>query len=209
MKKLLVGITGGMGAGKSLLATYYRDAGFPVFSADEIAREIVTPGSPAYAEIAKLFGPEAIRAEGTLDRSFLRAQITTDPALRAKLEAITHPRIQNRMQELAEGAFTNGASIVFYEAPLLFEARNGNILNKIHSGRKIDKVICVHAPDELRIERVMKRDGTDRLQTGKLLASQMAQDEKMRRSDYLVENTGGSEELKESAEKVLGELRNL
>jgi dephospho-CoA kinase len=197
-KRLLVGITGGLGAGKSQLAALYREAGYPVFGADEIAREIVASGMPALQEITRLFGAKALRADGSLDRAFVRARITADPTLRKQLEAITHPRIQERAQALAQEAFARGASLVFYEAPLLFEAK---------SDRKLDKVICVHAPDELRIERVMRRDGTSREDTEKLLASQLPQEEKMRRSDYLVENSGGLEELRAEAERVLGEIQ--
>lgn len=197
-KPLLVGITGGIGAGKSLVATFYREQGYPVFSADEIAREIVAPGSPALDEIRAVFGPAAIRADGTLDRAFLREKIAADPALRLKLEAITHPRIQARSLQLARDAFAQGAAIVFYEAPLLFEAK---------SERQMDKVICVHAPDEVRIERTIKRDGGSREQAERLLRSQMPQDEKMKRCDFLIENSGSEQELKAAAKRALDELK--
>ena len=196
-KRLLVGITGGIGAGKSALATFYRELGYPVFSADEIAREIVTPGSPALAEITAVFGPTALRPDGSLDRAHLREKISADPSLRLKLEAITHPRIQERSQALANEAFSGGAQIVFYEAPLLFEAK---------SDKNMDKVICVHAPDALRIERTVKRDGVSAEAAAKLLQSQMPQEEKMRWSDLLVENRGTPEELKTAAVALLKRL---
>ncbi len=196
-KRLLVGITGGIGAGKSAVATLYREAGFPVFSADEIAREIVRPGSSALKEIRLLFGPSSIKLDGNLDRSLVREKITGDPSLRQKLDAITHPRIQKRSLELAEAAFEGGAEIVFYEAPLLFEAQ---------SDHTMDKVICVHAPDTLRIERTMKRDGTTREAAEMLLASQMPQEEKMRKADFLVRNSGELAELRINALETLKEL---
>lgn len=197
-KRLLVGITGGIGAGKSAVATLYREAGYPVFSADEIAREIVMPGKTALKEIRLLFGPKAIRLDGNLDRALLRERITADPELRQKLEAITHPRIQKRSLALAEAAFAEGAKIVFYEAPLLFEAK---------SDRAVDRVICVHAPDALRIERTMKRDGSTREAAQALLASQMPQAEKMKLSDYLVKNSGDMQELRINALEVLKEIK--
>jgi dephospho-CoA kinase len=197
-KQLLVGITGGIGAGKSAVATVFREAGYPVFSADEIAREIVMPGATALKEIRLLFGPDSIRKDGNLDRALVRSRITADPSLRLKLEAITHPRIQKRSQELAKQAFAEGAQIVFYEAPLLFEAK---------SERGMDQVICVHAPDEIRVARTMKRDGSSREDAEKLLASQMPQEEKMRRSSYLVLNEGTPEEMRENALRVLEELK--
>lgn len=195
---MLVGITGGIGAGKSAVATLYREAGYPVFSADEIAREIVMPGTTALKEIRLLFGPAAIRQDGNLNRPLLREKIIADPSLRLKLEAITHPRIQRRSLELAEAAFAEGASIVFYEAPLLFEA---------HSETTMDKVICVHAPDEMRVERTMKRDNSTREAAQMLLASQMPQSEKMENSDYLVRNSGTIQELRVNALEVLKEIK--
>lgn len=196
-QNLLVGITGGIGAGKSLLATVYRELGYPVFSADVIAREVVEPGSPALAEIAALFGDGSVKPDGTLDRALLREKISLDPQLRLKLEAITHPRIQARSLALARKAFADGAEIVFYEAPLLFEAK---------SHRQMDKVICVTAPDEVRIARTMKRDGGTREQAERLLRSQMSQDEKMAKSDFIVENAGTEAELRAAAEKLLKKL---
>ncbi len=199
LPKLLVGITGGIGAGKSAVATVYRELGYPVFSADEIAREIVEPGTPALREIRELFGSEAMKADGTLDRAFVRKCIAEEPPLRFKLETITHPRIQARTLQLAKQAFSEGAKIVFYEAPLLFEAK---------SEKKMDKVICVHADDKIRIKRVVKRDGGTRELAEKLLASQMPQAEKMRLSDYAIENNGSEKELKKAALSVLERLNS-
>ncbi len=196
-KGLLVGITGGIGAGKSLLATYYREKGYPVFSADEIAREIVAPGSPALPEIVGVFGPSALLPDGTVNRALLREKIAADPALRLKLEAITHPRIQARSLALANDSFAGGARVVFYEAPLLFEA---------NSDRTMDKVICVHAPDEMRIARAVARDGSSRELVEKLLRSQIPQEEKMKKSDFLVENAGTEAELRIAGDKILALL---
>jgi dephospho-CoA kinase len=196
-KKLLIGITGGVGAGKSVVAEFLRKKAYPVFSADEIAREVVAPGSPALEEIRKLFGSAAIRADGSLDRAYMRSRILQDSSLRLRLEAITHPRIQSRAQELSLQAFRDGAQLVFYEAPLLFEAKGE---------RKLDKIICVHADDEIRIQRVMQRDKCARDQAESLLRSQMPQEEKKRRSDFLIRNEGDQAELEKETESVLNSL---
>lgn len=194
----LVGITGNLGAGKSTVAEIYREAGFSVFSADEIAREIVLPNAPALKEIRLLFGPKAIRTDGNLDRAFVREKISEDPDLRLKLESITHPRIQKRSRELAESEFRKGAKIVFYEAPLLFEAK---------SETGMDLVICVHAPEEMLLARATKRDGTDADAAKRLLAAQMPQDRKMELSDFLVFNGGNLEELRTNALEVLEKIK--
>jgi dephospho-CoA kinase len=197
-KTILIGITGGIGAGKSAVAALYARMGYPVFSADTLAREVVEPGSPALDEIRELFGENALLEDGSLNRPWVREKIAHDPELRLKLEAITHPRIQARFRELAKEAGEEGKMIVFYEAPLLFEAK---------SETQLDAVITVHAPDEVRIQRVIKRDGTSRETVEKLLASQMPQEEKMKRSQFLIENNGDEKALKNVAFAVLGQVR--
>lgn len=187
-----------MGAGKSAVAALYARMGYPVFSADTLAREVVEPGEPALGEIRELFGENALLEDGTLNRPWVREKIAHDPDLRLKLEAITHPRIQARFRELAKEAGEEGKKIVFYEAPLLFEAK---------SETQLDAVITVHAPDEVRIQRVIKRDGTSREIVEKLLASQMPQEEKMKRSQFLIENGGNEKALKNTAFAVLGQVR--
>lgn len=196
-KRLLVGITGAIGAGKSTVARVFRDAGYPVISADDLARQITAPGSPALQEIRALFGARAINADGAMDRAFVRREILRDSSLRKKLEALTHPRIQDLSRRAAEESFHTGARIVFYEAPLLFEAK---------SDAAMDAVICVSAPEELLIERAMKRDGVGREQAEKMLAAQMPQDEKCQRSTYVLKNEGSEAELKAAASALLAKL---
>lgn len=196
-KHLWVGITGGIGSGKSTVSRVFAEAGYPVLSADEINRELTQPGGHALGEIRNVFGEEAITGDGSLDRSFLRSEITRDPNLRLKLEAIMHPKIQAESKRRVEELFQQGKKIVFYEAPLLFEAK---------SEKALDLVVCVHASDETRIHRTMKRDKCTREQAEKLLKSQMPQDEKMRRSDFLIENEGSERELAAAAEETLKKL---
>lgn len=196
-KHLWVGITGGIGAGKSAVARIFAEAGYPVLSADEINRELTQAGGAALGEIQAIFGARAIAADGSLDRGFLRAEITRDPSLRLRLEALMHPRIQKLSREKAEALFASGASLVFYEAPLLFEAGGGSAM---------DTVITVHAPDSVRVERTMKRDKCSRELAEKLLASQMPQEEKMKRADFLIENSGDEKALRAAALEVLSKL---
>lgn len=194
---VLVGITGGIGAGKSALAAVFSRLGYPVLSADALAREVVAPGSPALQEIVKVFGSEALLADGGLNRAWVRSEIARDSSLRLKLEAITHPRIQALSLARSKELFSDGALVVFYEAPLLFEAK---------SEKNMDAVICVHAPDKLRVARVVARDGVSTIEAERLLAAQMPQEEKMKRSDYLVLNDGDQAALERRAREVLAEL---
>jgi dephospho-CoA kinase len=196
-KQIWVGITGSLGAGKSTVSRVFAGAGYPVFSADVIAREVVAPGAPALAEIAAAFGAKALLPDGSLDRVWMREAIAQDPQLRQKLEAITHPRIKARSRELAEAEFAKGAKIVFYEAPLLFEAASERVLGA---------VVCVAASEENRIARVVKRDGSSPTQAKALIDAQMPQDEKIRRSQYVIWNDGSEEAVREEANKVLASL---
>ena len=196
-KHLWVGITGGIGSGKSTVSRVFAEAGYPVLSADEINRELTQPGGQALGEIRNVFGDEAISGDGALNRGFLRAEITRDPKLRLKLEAIMHPKIQAESKRRVDELFQQGKKIVFYEAPLLFEAK---------SEKALDLVVCVHASDETRIHRVIKRDHCSREQAERLLRSQMPQEEKMRRSDFLIENEGSQHELVAAAEETLKKL---
>ncbi len=199
-KAILIGITGGIGAGKSALGKIYAEAGYPVFSADKIAREILAPNSIGWQKVVETFGKEILADNGEIDRAKLRVQISNNEEDRKKLDAITHPLIQNRSQQLLQKAITQGNEIVFYEAPLLFEAQ---------SHKKMDKVICVHASDATRIQRTMERDNRSKEEIERLLKGQMPQEEKMRRSDYLIKNDGTEEELRANGlnlvRSILGE----
>ncbi len=194
----IIGITGGIGAGKSLLAKIYAEAGFPVFSADQIAKEIVAKGTAGWQEIVDTFGSEILGADGEIQRAILRARISQNPADRQKLDAITHPKIQKRSAELFAEAAHQGHSLLFYEAPLLFEAK---------SDKKMDAIICVHAPDEIRIQRTMARDGSQREQVEKLLKSQMPQSEKIKRSDFQLLNDGDKSQFRAAALELLERLK--
>jgi dephospho-CoA kinase len=180
------------------LARIFANAGHPVLSADEFAREITAPGSAGLAQIAAAFGEVVLLPDGSFNRSGMRALIAKDSGARLKLESITHPLIQARSLAAAQELFARGAGLVFYEAPLLFEAK---------SDHKMDKVICVTAPEELRLKRVMDRDGRGLEEARALMASQIPQEEKAARSDFVIENAGSEAELSLRARDLLKKLR--
>lgn len=197
MKGQAVGITGSLGAGKSTVSRVLEELGYPVFSADVLAREVVAPGAPALVQIRGVFGDNAISPDGTLNRAWVREAISKDSGLRLALEGITHPLIQARSRELTEEAFARGAAIVFYEAPLLFEAK---------SERGLDAVICVAASEDTRLDRVVARDGVTRAQAKALLDAQMPQEEKIARSQYIIWNDGSLAAARTETLKVLASL---
>lgn len=197
VKTKLIGITGGIGAGKSAVSAYLSAKGYPVLSADELAREVTATGSEALKEIRQLFGEGSRLPDGSLNRAFVRSEILKDEKKRKALEAITHPRIQALSKQKSAELAAQGHKVIFYEAPLLFEAK---------SDRNMDAVLCVYAEDGKRIRRVMDRDGSDHAHAEKLLKSQMPQEEKMKRSDFLLENNGTLKELEKKIEALLPKM---
>jgi dephospho-CoA kinase len=196
-KTLLIGITGGIGAGKTVVSELLRKEGYPVLSADVFARKITEPGSPAVKEIAEKLGKEFVASDGSLKRAELRAKITTDEKARKILEEITHPKIQALTKAESERLFAEGNRVVFYEAPLLFEAK---------SDHAMDLVICVAAEDTVRIERVKSRDKVSEKEAKKLLDTQMPQAEKVDRANFVIWNNDDQEKLWDKIEKVLSEI---
>ncbi len=180
-----------------MVSELLRKEGYPVLSADVFARKITEPGAPALTEIAEQLGQEFIQEDGTLNRILLRTKITKDDKARKLLEKITHPKIQALTKEESERLFQQGNRVVFYEAPLLFEAK---------SETAMDLVICVAADNKVRVQRVMKRDGVNERDAKKLLAKQMPQDEKIDRSDFVIWNDGDHEMLWVNLQKILKEL---
>ncbi len=189
-----IAITGGIGSGKSALGNMLRQKGYTVIDSDQIARKVVEPGQPANAEIASQFGPSVMNKNGTINRSELRKIISSDIKMRKLLESITHPRIRAISEKKAETIHsTSGDTVIFYEVPLLFESERKH---------DFDKIICVTAEDDIRIDRVMRRSKLTKDDVLKLVATQMDQQEKTRLSDHVIENNGSLNELKNSADAL-------
>jgi dephospho-CoA kinase len=187
------GLTGGLGSGKSTVAEHYRRRGLPVIDADALAREVVAPGSPALAEIAREFGAEMLLGTA-LDRPKLAALVFADPAARQRLESITHPRIQAlrdvRLGELA----ARGEPLACYEVPLLFEKGLEDSLRP---------VVVVRVPEALQVERAQQRDRASEAMIRARLAAQLPIAEKAARADYVIDNAGALADTWAAADTVL------
>ena len=194
----LVGLTGGIATGKSTFAALLRARGVPVVDADALARVAVAPGTPALAEVARTFGPEAIAEDGTLDRRRMAALVFADPEARRRLEAITHPAVRRLVQEETARLAAGGHDLAFYDVPLLFE---------VGLERDLDSVVVVHAPRSVQQERLARRDGLGPAEADARLAAQMDVEEKAARADFVVENAGSREALGEKADRLLADLR--
>jgi dephospho-CoA kinase len=175
------GLTGGIGSGKSTVARLFREVKIPVVDADRISREITSPGKPAYIDIVARFGKEILSPDGRIDRKMLGAIIFADPAKRADLEAITHPRIALGIREAVSALASEGHPVAIVEAALIHEKGPQGIF---------EAVIGVRCSRGLQVLRLMIRDGIPREQALQIVSSQMDPEEKARASDYVIDNSG-------------------
>jgi dephospho-CoA kinase len=189
----LVGLTGGIGSGKSTVAGILRGQGIPVIDADVIAREVVEPGRPAHAEIARAW-PEVIARDGRIDRKQLGGIVFADPESKARLEAITHPRIRERVAAEVAALAAAGHRLAVLEAALLVETG-------MH--RELDGLVLVVANEETQIGRVMARDACSRESALARLRAQHPLAEKVRVADHVVENSGSLETTRARVLEVL------
>lgn len=189
----LIGLTGGIATGKSTVSAMLRRLGAKVVDADEIAREIVRPGEPAWQEIVDAFGPGVLRKDKSLDRDKLRKIVFADERARKRLESITHPKIRALAQEKIERRSAEGAEVVIYEAPLLFETQ---------AQSWIRPVILVACNLETQKQRLRQRDRLGEKEIRRHLEAQMPLEEKRKLADYVVENNGSLEELQREVQEV-------
>jgi len=194
----IYGLTGGIGSGKSAAAAIFEDHGIPVVSADELSRIVVTPGSEGLAAVVAAFGEGVLTPDGELDRRKLGALVFKDPAQRARLEGILHPRIRDSFQDVLAALAATGQHLVVYEVPLLFE----NNLEK-----QMKAVILVSAPEEQRIARVMARDRLAAEDVRARMAAQMDDQSRRSRAQFVLENDGDLEHLRRQIEALLARIQ--
>ena len=178
---LLVGLTGGIATGKSMVDAVLRELGAVIIDADVLAREVVEPGEPALAEIAAEFGSGVLGPDGRLDRKALGAVVFADPGRRRKLEAMTHPRIRERFQQTIDALTAeNFRGLVFFDAPVMIESGNY---------RNMDRLVVVVTDEATQLARLMARDGVDRDEALRKIRSQMPLSEKAKLADYVIDNS--------------------
>ena len=176
----LIGLTGGIAAGKTVVADRLAELGAVRIDADRLAREVVEPGTPALAEIARRFGPDVIAADGSLDRPALGAVVFRDPDARRDLEAITHPAVRAlSARRMAEAEERDPDAVVVYDIPLLVE-----------SGRvdEFDRIVVVHAPREERIRRLVELRGMPAEEAERRIASQATDAERLAVAEDVVDS---------------------
>lgn len=195
MKK--IGITGSIGTGKSFISKLIQEQGFVVIDADIVAREILNPEFSTLSEIEEAFGKHVINGNGTLNRAKLGEIVFSNKEALAKLNAITHPKINQRIVQLCEEAKKNGEQVVFIDIPLLFE-------NKLES--TVDQIIVVIADEKTQLERVCKRDNLSEEDALKRINAQIPIGKKASLGDFIIDNSGQKRETIAQLEKVLNEI---
>lgn len=185
----VLGLTGGVAAGKSTAAAWFRAHGVPVVDADQAARDILAPGSEGLAEVVAAFGPQVLDAHGQLDRPAMRARIFSDPAARRTLEAITHPRIRALLAErLADAA----GPYVVLDVPLLIESPPLRAL--------VDRVLVIDVPEAVQLARLMARDGMDRASAQAMIDAQARRADRLAGADDVADNSGPPAALAQALE---------
>jgi dephospho-CoA kinase len=196
---LRVGLTGGIASGKSTAARVFGELGAHVVDADRVSRDLVMPGSPVLARIARAFGREVIRADGTLDRSRLGEIVFADEAKRRVLEGILHPLIlletDRRVEQIER---MDPGAIVVVEAALILE---------IGRQAEFDAIVVVWAEEAQQVQRLIARDRMSLEEARNRIAAQMPLAEKRRLADYVVDNSGDPGQCRTEAERVFAELR--
>lgn len=180
-----VGLTGGIGSGKSSAAKIFTDLGICVIDADLAARAVVGPGSAALQEIASHFGSAMLMANGALDRKALRTKVFSDPDARRWLEALLHPLIHRHIEEQLRNA---GSAYAVLESPLLLETGQHKLT---------DRILVIDVPEEIQLQRALSRDGGDEQEIKSIIASQMGREERLSYAQDVILNTDGFDKLEQ------------
>jgi len=194
----MIGLTGGIATGKSIVASVFREMGAIILDADVIARLVVLPHQPAWKDIVEFFGPQVVNEDQSLDRAKIGEIVYNNPNSLKELNRFTHPRImQYYKDELRRIKTEQPDAIVILEVPLLYETNMDKLCQQ---------VVVVYVDRETQIQRLMKRDNMSYADAVKRVDAQMPMDEKVRRADFVIDNQSSMEETKEKATKYYNEI---
>ncbi len=190
----VLGLSGGIGTGKSTVARFLGSLGAAVIDADAIVHELQAPGTPMLDEIKAAFGSELIDTEGKLDRSALGAIAFRDAAARRQLEQIVHPKVVATIADRVANAQAAGTPLIVVDIPLLFDRRESS--PSPESTPSFDATVLVYAPEQQQIERQMTRDGCDREAALQRIRAQLPIENKKAMADVIIDNSGSLEETR-------------
>lgn len=188
--KLTVGLTGGVASGKSLVQDAFVALGAPVLDADQVAREVVQPGSPGLAAIARDFGPEFLQADGSLDRARMRAHVFAQPQARRQLEALLHPQMRAAMIHWRDA---QDAPYCLLSVAILLESGFHEL---------VDRVLVVDAPEAVQLQRLMQRDGSSEALARQMLAAQTSREQRLQAAHDVLSNAGDPDSTRAQVHKL-------
>lgn len=191
---LKIGLTGGIGSGKSTVAKLLREAGYPVVDADQVARDNMEPGSPVLAEVAKAFGEDIVLDDGSLDRAELARRVFSDGERTRTLNAITHPAIRAESDRRFNELEAQGAAAAVYDMPLLVE---------LGLDEEMDLTIVVDVDPEERVRRLVSSRGLDEQDARNRISRQISDAQRREKADVVIDNNGSLEELKQRVNEVV------
>lgn len=200
-KQIILGVTGGIASGKTTVCQMLEDLGAPLIDFDVLSRIAVEPGKPAWKEIVAYFGEQVMLEDKTLDRKRLSEIVFSDREKRKKLESFIHHRLLDDYYRLVKKYSAGDPNTIIQSAvPLLFEA---NLQYLFHH------ILLVYIPEEMQIERLIKRDGISREMAINMLSSQLPIEEKKSQADFIADNSGSTEETRRQVEEIWSRLKTL
>jgi dephospho-CoA kinase len=200
----ILGLSGGIGSGKSTVTRILCELGATTIDADQIVHEKQAAGQPMLTEIAAAFGEEVIAKDGSLDREALGAVVFRDEKARVRLGAIVHPPVIAEMLRRAKAAVEAGDALVVLDIPLLFEGRVSG--RGSGASMNFDETLCVWVSREIQIERTMARDGCDAEEAERRINAQLPIDEKREMADHVIDNSGTIEETRAQVAALVSRL---
>lgn len=177
---MIIGLTGGIGSGKSTVARAFGSLGIGWVDADDIAREVVAPGEPALSAIADRYGAKVLNTNGTLNRSALRTIVFEDPTERQWLESVTHPNVRERLLARLEELKAHSPYVLLV-SPLLFESGQNKLVNR---------TLVIDVPVDIQLQRTLQRDGVSETQVRAILAAQLPCEDRLAKGDDVIDNSG-------------------
>lgn len=196
-KKLIIGLTGGIGSGKTAVSDRFKALGIHIVDADIAARTVVEPHKAAWHDIKDFFGPEVLLADQTLNRAWLRQQVFADSEKRKTLETFTHPRIRD---EIIRDLASSTSAYTILVSPLLIESGQFKL---------VEKVIIIDVPEAVQIERTCSRDNNDIEQVKRIIAAQLPREQRLTHGDWIIDNSEPLETLTSRIESLHQELLKL
>lgn len=193
----LIGLTGGIASGKTTISRFFEEAGIPVIDADEIAREVVRPGQPAYKETIAAFGEGVLLPDKTLDRKKIAELVFADEKKRALLESITHPEILREILKRVQQFKKKKRPAVLIDAALLFES---GLFQQMH------KILLIRIDPKIQLKRLIQRDKLPEIQAWQRILAQMPGAQKEKLSDWIIDNSGTKEQTQKKVREVIKKI---